>query len=127
MRVAEYSVPVTTTGSAGSASGSADSPPIMGELLAVKLDYDGSAPATTKVDLDELGGAARKILNKAASATDVTHYPRVQMQDNTGANLTGIYERFFLAGRKVRVAVTSSNALAPALTVTFLVLEQGTR
>lgn len=127
MHVVEYAVPVTTTGSAGSATGTVDSPPLRGELLAVKVDYDATAPVTTKVDLDELGGAARKILNKAASATDAVHYPRVQMQDNTGAALTGIYERFILAGRKARIAVTASNALPAAVTVTFLVLEHGTR
>lgn len=126
MRVAEYQVPVATSGSAGSALGSADSPPIMGELLAVRVDYDPTAPATTKVDLDELGGAARKVLNKAASATDAFHYPRVQMQDNTGAGITGIYERFIFGGRKVRVSITLSNALAAAVTVTFIVLEHGT-
>jgi len=95
----EYQVAVTTTGSAGSATGTADSNPITGELLAVFVDYNASAPATTTVDLDEVGGAGRKLLDKAANATDVTHYPRVLMQDNTGANLTGVYERFALAGR----------------------------
>jgi len=119
----EYQVAVTTTGSAGSATGTADSNPITGELLAVFVDYNASAPATTTVDLDEVGGAGRKLLDKAANATDVTHYPRVLMQDNTGANLTGVYERFTLAGRKVRVTVALSNALAPAVTVTLLVRE----
>ena len=119
----EYQVVVNTTGSAGSATGTADSDPIAGELLAVYIDYAGTAPGTTTVDLDEVGGAGRKLLDKAASATDVTHYPRVQMQDNTGANVAGVYERFALAGRKVRVSVAASNALSPAVTVTLLVRE----
>lgn len=119
----EYQVVVNTTGSAGSATGTADSNPIMGELLAVYIDYAGTAPGTTTVTIDEIGGAGRRLLTKSASATDITHYPRAQMQDNTGANLTGVYERFALAGRKVRVSVAASNALSPAVTVTLLARE----
>lgn len=118
---AEYSVSVTTTGSAGAATGTATTEPINGELVAVRIDYHASAPNTTTVDLDEVGGAARKLLDKAGSATDVTHYPRVLMQGNTGSDLTGIYERYALAGRAVRVTVAASDALTAAVVVTLLV------
>jgi hypothetical protein len=123
-RIAEYVVSVTTTGSAGSATGSADTPSLDGEVIAVRLDYHASAPASTKVDIDEVGGSARKILNKAASATDVTHFPHQAVQDNTGAAITGGYERFLLDGRKLRVTVTLSNALTGAVVATILVLEK---
>lgn len=120
----EISVLVTTTGTAGAATGTADSEPIHGEIVAVKLDYHASAPVTTTVDLDELGGAARKILDKAASNTDVVHYPRVLMQGITGADLTAWYERHVLAGRKVRVTVALSDALTGAVTATLIVKEE---
>jgi hypothetical protein len=123
MRIAEYTVPISTVGSAGTASGSAYSDSINGELLAVRLDYSGSAPATTTVTVDEVGGAARRLLTKGASNADVTHTPRVQMQDGNGVNVVGIYERFCLAGRKVLVSVALSDALTPAVTVTLIVLE----
>lgn len=117
----EITVPVTTTGTAGSATGTALSEPINGDLVAVRVDYHASAPATTTVDLDEVGGAARKLLDKAASNTDAVHYPVVAASDNTGTPLTGIYTRLPLAGRKVQVTVAASDALAPAVTVTLLV------
>ena len=119
----EIVIPVTTSGGAGVATGSGDSDPIFGEILAVRVDYQPGAPATTKVDVDELGGAARKILNKAASNTDAVHHPRLLMQDTAGANLTAWYEPVTLAGRKARVSVTLSDALAPAVIVTLIVKE----
>ncbi len=117
----EITVPVTTVGGAGAAVGTAESEPINGEIVSVRVDYHASAPATTTVDVDEVDGPARKILDKAASATDVVHYPRLLMQDTTGSNLTDIYERIALAGRRVKVSVAASNALAPAVTVTLTV------
>ena len=124
-RVTEYIVDVTTVGSAGNATGFNDTPPIIGEVLSIQGEYLNSPPATTKVDVDELDGGARKVLNKAAGNTNFLHYPRALMQDNTGANLTGIYERFILAGRKLRITVTLSNALAPAFRARITVLEHG--
>jgi len=117
----EIVVRVTTSGSAGAAGGNAESPPIAGEIVAVHLNYDASAPATTTVDVDEVDGPARKVLDKAASTTDVTHYPRVQMQDNTGTPVAGVYERFVLGGRKLKVTVALSNALTDAVVATIII------
>jgi hypothetical protein len=116
-----YAVEVTTTGGAGVATGVADTPPLHGALEAVEIDYEG-APATTTVDLDEVlsVGLGRKILDKAASNTDVTHTPRVLLQDNTGANLTAVYGRYVFAGRSVRVTVALSNQLSPAVRVRLI-------
>jgi len=128
-RFQEYRVAVTTTGEAGSATGSANSETINGEIHAVHIDYNASAPDTTTVDIDEVGGAARKILDKAASKTDVTHYPRVAVEDNTGTGVTydgsnEIYEPFALAGRKLQVAVAASDELTDAVVVTIIVKEE---
>jgi hypothetical protein len=120
----EYRVIVTTAGSAGAASGTGTSEPINGAIESVTVDY-GAAPATTTVDLDEVDGPARKILDLAAGNTDGTRYPRVQMQDNTGAALTGIYESFKLAGRKITVTVAAAND-ANIITVTIIAkIEEG--
>lgn len=120
---AEYTVPITTTGSAGAAQGSGYTPAINGAIVSIRLAYHASAPATTKVDADEDGGMARKVLNKAASNTSVTHYPRQLMQDTAGVNLTAWYERIVFAGRKLKITVTLSDALTNALVAIVLVKE----
>lgn len=119
----EYNVSVTTTGEAGSATGTGQSAAINGSIHAIVVNYHASAPGTTTVDVDEVGGAARKLLDKAASATDVTHYPRVLVQDTTGANLTAVYDTLALAGRAVTVTVALSDALTGAVVVTLIVEE----
>lgn len=116
-------IDVTTTGSAGSATGTQDSEPLHGVLEAVEIDYLSTAPNTTTVDIDTLkqGDATDvKVLDKAGSNTDITHYPRKQLEDNTGTAITGQYGRFVLTGRKVRVSVAASNALVPAVRVRLI-------
>jgi hypothetical protein len=113
-----YKVNVVTTGSNGAATGTADINVKSGDaMLAVYVDYGASAPATTTVDIDEVGGFARKVIDLAASATDKTIYPRVQAQDATGANITGEYLPIVLSSPRLRVTVAASNALDPAVTV----------
>ncbi len=120
----EIQVRVTTTGSAGSATGTGDSEPITGEVVSVGLNYHVDAPNTTTVDLDELGGNSRKILDKAASKTDVIHHPRQLMQDTTGADQAGVYERIALVGRKIRISVAACDPLTNALVATIVVRER---
>lgn len=125
MRYVEYPVTITTTGEDGSATGSGKTPPVNGEIHAIHLNYHASAPNTTTVDVDEVGGAGRKILDKAGSNTNVSHYPRLLMQDTTGANLTGEYDRIAVAGRPLQISAAASNALAAAVVATVVVLEYG--
>lgn len=127
MRYVEYSVTVTTAGEDGEAVGSGKTPPVNGEIHAVHINYDASAPNTTTVDVDEVGGAGRKILDKAGSNTDVSHYPRLLMQDTAGANLTGEYDRIAIASRPLQVSVAACNALAAAVVVTLVVLEYSSK
>lgn len=119
----EIQVSVDTTGSAGSAVGTGDSEPISGEIVAVGVAYHASAPNTTTVDLDEVGGLGRKILDKAASNTSAVHYPRQQIQDETGTDVADLFERVAIPGRKVRVTVANSDALVGAVVATILVRE----
>lgn len=121
-------VDVPTVGSAGSATGSADSPPLFGALEAVEIDYLNSVPATTTVDIDILNAAnatGAKVLDKAASATDVTHYPRTYAQDNTGSDLTfdgtrKVPTRFQFGGRKARVTAALSDEATPGVRVRLI-------
>lgn len=120
----EEIVRVTTTGTAGSATGTADSNPISGTLFAIKVDYHASAPGTTLVDVDELGGMARKLTDLAAGNTDLYFYPLLQGADNTGSAVAGAYTNVVIPGRRVRVTVTASNALTDAVVVTFIYREE---
>jgi hypothetical protein len=82
-------VKVTASGSAGSASGSAHSPPVHGRVLKVALAYGGSPPATTDVTLqDEADPQSENIVNLADANTDLALYPRRSVQDNTNTDLT---------------------------------------
>lgn len=112
-----YIVRVTTAGSAGSATGTADSEPIYGSLSAIKVDYNASTPATTTVSIAEVGGLGRTVLSKAASATDATHYPVIQAQDTSGSNITGQYQPIRLTGERLRVTLALSNALTDAAVI----------
>lgn len=117
----EVTVNVTTTGSAGSATGSGTSDIIYGEIDAVFINYHASAPSTTVVTISESGGAGRTILTAPAGNTDITYYPRLQPQDTVGSIIPGVQSRFFIGGRKLTVSVTASNALTNAAIVTFIV------
>lgn len=122
MGYSNYVVPVTTTGANGSATGTAKLN-IVGYIESIKVDYNGSAPATTTVDIDESGGMGRKLLDLAASATDVVVYPVVNNTNNAGAAVTGIYTRYFVPNTPVTITVAASNALAPAVTVTITAVD----
>lgn len=123
MSYVEYEVTVTTTGSDGSATGTGTSPTINGAVHSIYVNYHASAPNTTTVDIDEVGGAARKLLDLGGANTDAGYYPRIQASGNTGSALDAQYDRLVLAGRPVTVSVGASNALTGAVVVT-LVVEQ---
>lgn len=103
-------VAVTTTGSAGSAVGSASSGVLNGFLLDIYLDFHASAPAgttDTTVAFADRGGNVWAIAN---SATDVLVAPRVKPVDNANAAITDANDRFALSG-KLTVSVAQSDAL----------------
>ena len=111
-----FPIKVTTTGSAGSAAGSADSAPINGILRAIRVDYHASAPATTDLTVTELNSLGRTLLTKTDTATDDIVYPTVEADDAAFAAITDTVWPICIDGR-VRVSVAQSNALAPAVTV----------
>lgn len=107
-------VSITTTGSAGSATGSGTAPGMNGILLSIFLDYHASAPATTDVTIayQNKGG---NILVASNSATDTLYFPVKQNCDNTGAAVTGVYAQFPL-GDGLSISVAQCDALTAAVT-----------
>lgn len=121
MAVEKHTIKVSTTGSAGAAVGSAIAALPLCELLALHLDYDGDAPATTDVTVSSPGNpAAQTVLTRSNSATDGWFYPRRQKDDNAAAAITGDYAEFVLHGN-VLVEVAESDPLTDAVTVTLYV------
>ena len=121
----ELRVAVTTTGSAGSATGSTDSDvPVRGYILGIQLDYHASAPATTDVTITELapdeGTDRRTVLSISNNATDGFYYPAVEVQDNAGTG-QGSYWPYFISNRKLQVSVAQSDALTDAVVATIIV------
>jgi len=117
--IEKHEIKVSTTGSAGVASGSTILAVPLSELIALYLDYDGSAPGTTDVTISSPGNpAAVTILTESNNATDGWRYPRVQDHDNTGSAITGSYSDPPLHGN-VLVEVAQGDAITDIVTVTI--------
>lgn len=114
MEIITTVIKVTTTGSAGSASGSATSQALIpGFLLDIFLDFHASAPNTTDVTISYAtrGGTA---LATANANTDALLAPRQKLVDNANAAITDAYDRFLLDDR-ITVAVAQCDALTDAV------------
>lgn len=111
-------VKVTTTGSAGSASGNADSEVINGWIENIFLDFHASAPATTDTTIayKTRGGNILAVTN---SATDALFHPRAKAVDNANAAITDSHDRFAV-NDKVNVALAQCDALTDAVTAYIL-------
>lgn len=104
-------VAVTTTGSAGSATGTGYSGSINGLLLGVYLDYNASAPATTDVTIStNVTAHGGTILTVSNNNSDGFYPVRVQAVDNTGTAISGVYELWPISG-VVKIAVAQADAL----------------
>lgn len=114
-------IKVTTTGAAGSATGSAFSAAIMGEIISLNIDYHASAPATTDITVEGLtqDSPLYTIYAKDNSVTDVFVSPRAKMVDNAAAAITDSYDRFPVAGL-VKVSLAQCDALTDAVVVTVI-------
>lgn len=108
-------VAVTTTGSAGSATGSATTETLFGELLDVYLDFHASTPATidTTIAYATRGG---NILVVTSSATDALIAPRQKFVDNANTAITNSFGCFPLNG-PITVSVAQADALTDAVVV----------
>ena len=120
----EYRIAVTTTGNAGSATGSAKTDnPVYGYVLGIHVNYHASAPATTDLDLTELAldqsTDRRTLLDLDDTNTDGMYYPAVEVQDSAGSGV-GSYWPVFIAGRYLQVALAQCDALTNAVVVTII-------
>lgn len=91
---------VSLTGSAGSATGTATEGVPNGELVGLSIDVDASQPATLDLTLTASnGGISSTLFNRSNSAADLGWaLVRAQCVDNTGAAITGVYDRYPVYG-----------------------------
>ena len=128
-RLEHVTLTVPTTGSAGSASGTAVSPVFTNgcDVLRVWCDYHASTPATADFSLYEtaLGATLGAIDAKANSATDAVRYPRLTvLHDLAGAALAanlGIEPYHVAAGGTITAALAQGDALTAAVVVKVVV------
>ena len=115
-------VSITTTGSAGSATGTVDvSYPRGGVLLGVDINFHASAPNTTDVTIADVINSARSrtLVFLENANTDV--YVPVGEEIKTSLNAaTGVY-RSPAFGPLLRVSVAGCDALTDAVVVSLLV------
>lgn len=113
-------IPVTTTGSAGSATGNEYSPrPISGQIQQIYVAWDAAAPATSTITVTieaDDNHPAITLYSKANNKTAVWVYPQVQATGTDGAGLTNWYQPIVGQGR-VKAAVSACDPLAVAVTV----------
>ncbi len=121
MTIEKFEIKITTTGSAGSASGSGHSATPLGQLVALHLDYHASAPATTDVTVTAPGNpAALTVLTLSDNNTDGWYFPKTQDHDNTGSAVTGSYSDPLLH-LGVDISVAQADALTNAVVATLFV------
>jgi hypothetical protein len=113
--IAIETVKITTTGSAGSATGSGTTIPINGFLLDVYLNYHASCPATADVTITD--AVFGNIVVNSNSATDAWLAPRKATCDATAAS-TGLYDLVPLNG-PMTISVCQADALTDCLVATI--------
>lgn len=113
---------VTTTGSAGSATGTGTAKDMIGFLLDVHIDYHASAPATTDVTIYYMtrGGDIVIVSN---SNTDALIAPRQKPVDNANATIVGANSMYPLDGQDIGVNVGGCDALTNAVIITLRYLK----
>ena len=112
-KIVMHKVEITTTGSAGAATGSGSTPPVNVYLVDVKLDYHASAPATTDVTItDSVSGDT--LLAVSDNKTDARKSPRSKPVDNANSAITNAHDKFPVNGT-VDIAVAQCDALTNAL------------
>jgi hypothetical protein len=116
-------ITVTTTGSAGSATGSTTSNAINGLILGVYFDFHASAAATTDTTVAYGSPAHGNLVVITSSKTDAFHLIRKQATDVAGAAITGVYDLLPIAGT-LTVSLAECDALTAALVATVYYMRQ---
>ena len=121
MGIEKHTLKITTTGSAGSASGSAALAVPLAELLAIHLNYHASAPVTTDVTVKSPGNPATVThLTVSNNKTDGWYHPKTQDMDATGAAITGSHSHP-LIHNNLTIDVAQADALADAVEATIYI------
>lgn len=124
--VNDISLRVVTTGSAGSATGSASTNVVGGitgflHSVIVKPTASGWAN-TTDITVTEVGGAGRTLLTITNKDSALASYPvRVAEVDATGA-VSGGFTPPALVGAQIQVSLVQANAQSPAVEVWLQIL-----
>ena len=91
------------------------------ELIAIHLNYNASAPATTDVTVKSPGNPAEVThLTVTNNATDGWYHPKTQDHDNVGAAITGSYSHP-LIHNNLTIDVAQADALTDCLEATIYV------
>lgn len=115
-------VGVTTTGSAGSAAGNADSESFVGQIEGFAINHDANAPTTTDITItDKRTGITLWALNN--SKTDVYVAPRIGAVTAANAPILASEVNAILAvpycvDQGVNVAVAQGNSITNHVVVT---------
>lgn len=116
-RIREITLTVTTTGVAGSATGSAATTELFeGFFLEAYLNYHATAPATTDLTIKQTG-AVEDILVVANNATDGLYAPRRSIVTPAAAAITNGHGLIPIAGG-LTVSLAQCDALTGAVVVT---------
>lgn len=122
--VQPYTIRVTTTGSAGSATGSATLKGVTGILSRLAINWHASAAATSDLTITEAwDGGSKTIYSKSDSVTDVDTLPLYAAADNAGAAISDQYAMLTLLGGTITVSVAQGDALTDCVIVTLVVVE----
>ena len=111
-------IKVTTTGSAGSATGSGrTAESVNGIIRRIDINYHGSCPATADLTMvQDNEQKATNIINLANQSTDKQVYPAVALTDSGGTALTYDATRPIYMPMAVDGELVASIAQADALT-----------
>ena len=118
MAIKREVVRVTTTGSAGSASGSATTTAIVGELLQIYLNFHGSAPATTDTTITAATDGYT-VWAATNTVTDVLIAPAVAPVNASNSAITNAHRPMAVADR-LTIALAQCDALTDALVATVV-------
>lgn len=120
---------VTTTGSAGSATGSQKSElPFSGFIQGIAITTDALAPDTTDVTITENGGLGRTILavTNLTHGTTTIYNPQFEIQNNAGV-AQDLYSSFYISSQSLLVTVGGSDAVTNAVIVKTVVSQEDRR
>jgi hypothetical protein len=111
MSLRRETVAITTLGSAGSATASADTREnVNGTIVAIYVDYDASAPATVDVTIVEATNVpALPVLTETNVNTDGWFFPDEQAVNALGVAITG-QGQSLQANDRLNITIAQANA-----------------